>query len=55
MANDTRSIVEGYFTAWTTQRTADAYALLAPDLAFSGPGAKYADAARDFFNRHPGL
>ena len=41
----TRDIVEGYFTAWTTQRTADAYALLAPDLEFSGPGASYRTAA----------
>ena len=41
----TREIVEGYFTAWTTKRAADAYALLAPDLEFSGPGATYKSAA----------
>jgi len=41
----TREIVEGYFNAWTTKRPADAYALLAPDLEFSGPGASYKTAA----------
>ncbi|HWU86020.1 MAG TPA: nuclear transport factor 2 family protein [Kofleriaceae bacterium] len=41
----TREIVQGYFAAWTTKRTADAYALLAPDLEFSGPGATYTSAA----------
>src|SRR4051812_18859774 len=46
-----REIVLGYFTAWTTKRTADAYALLAPDLEFSGPGATYKTAG-DF---KPGL
>jgi hypothetical protein len=47
----TREIVLAYFEGWTQKRTADAYALLAPDLAFSGPGATYATAA-DF---KPGL
>jgi len=47
----TREIVMGYFTGWTTGRAADAYALLAPDLEFSGPGASYQSAA-DF---KPGL
>jgi hypothetical protein len=47
----TREIVEGYFHAWTQKRPADAYALLAPDLEFSGPGATYTSAA-DF---KPGL
>ena len=41
----TRDIVLGYFHAWTTKRTADAYALLAADLEFSGPGATYKTAA----------
>ena len=41
----TKEIVEGYFHAWTAKRAADAYALLAPDLEFSGPGASYRSAA----------
>jgi ketosteroid isomerase-like protein len=41
---ETRRIVEGYFAAWTSKRTADAYALLAPDLEFSGPSASYKSA-----------
>ena len=40
-----REIVLGYFNAWTSKRAGDAYALLAPDLAFSGPGATYKSAA----------
>jgi len=38
--DETRKVVEGYFSAWTTNRTGDAYALLAPDLEFSGPNAR---------------
>ena len=41
----TRRVVEGYFAAWTTHRTADAYALLAEDLHFIGPTASYESAA----------
>jgi hypothetical protein len=41
----TRQVVEGYFSAWTTQRTQDAYALLADDLEFAGPSASYHTAA----------
>jgi hypothetical protein len=41
----TREIVMAYYTGWTTKRTADAYAMLAPDLEFSGPGATYRSAA----------
>ncbi|HUJ59944.1 MAG TPA: nuclear transport factor 2 family protein [Kofleriaceae bacterium] len=40
-----RDLVLGYFTAWTTKRSADAFALLAPDLEFSGPGATYKTSA----------
>ena len=32
MQSETRKIVEGYFTAWTTKRPGEAYALLAEDL-----------------------
>jgi hypothetical protein len=42
---DTRKVVESYFTAWTTRRTAEAYALLAEDLHFAGPTASYESAA----------
>lgn len=41
----TREIVEAYFRAWTTKRPDDAFALLAPDLEFSGPGASYLTGA----------
>jgi hypothetical protein len=34
--DETRKVMEGYFGAWTTNRTGDAYALLTPDLEFSG-------------------
>jgi hypothetical protein len=43
--DETRRIVEGYFAAWTTKKTAEAYVLLAPDLEFSGPNARYTSAA----------
>jgi hypothetical protein len=42
--DETRRVVEGYFAAWTTNRVADAYALLAEDLEFSGPTASYRTA-----------
>src|SRR5262249_43561689 len=41
----TRDVVMGYFNAWTTKRTDDAYALLADDLHFAGPSAEYKTAA----------
>ncbi len=40
----TRAVVMRYFEAWTSQRTDDALACLAPDLAFSGPSASYRSA-----------
>src|SRR5438874_12665567 len=42
---DTRSVVQGYFDAWTSKRTGDAFALLADDLEFTGPSAHYKSAA----------
>jgi hypothetical protein len=42
--DETRRVVEAYFTAWTTKRTDEAYALLAPDLHFAGPSAEYKTA-----------
>jgi ketosteroid isomerase-like protein len=46
MANqdETRRAVEGYFQAWTAKKTDEAYALLAPNLEFAGPNARYASA-----------
>jgi ketosteroid isomerase-like protein len=44
-ADETRRVVEGYFRAWTSKRTDEAYALLADDLEFRGPTASYASAA----------
>jgi hypothetical protein len=38
-ADETRTVVEGYFKAWTTRKTDEAYALLAPNLHFAGPNA----------------
>jgi hypothetical protein len=43
-AEETRRIVLAYFTAWTTKMTDDAFALLDPNLSFSGPSAQYATA-----------
>ena len=43
--DETRRVVESYFNAWTQHRTDEAYALLADDLEFSGPGAHYHSAA----------
>jgi|SRR5579859_2348300 len=42
--DQTRTTVERYFVAWTTKDVAQAYALLADDLRFSGPTASYATA-----------
>jgi ketosteroid isomerase-like protein len=44
-ADETRRVVEGYFAAWTRGDVAGAYALLADDLTFVGPTAKYDSAA----------
>lgn len=46
--DDTRSVVERYFRAWTTNDVPAAYALLADELEFVGPTASYrsADAFR---------
>jgi hypothetical protein len=41
---DTRTVVEAYFKAWTSRRTEEAYALLAPNLHFGGPNAVYETA-----------
>jgi ketosteroid isomerase-like protein len=41
---ETRRAVLGYFEAWTSRDTDRAYALLAPDLEFVGPTARYASA-----------
>jgi limonene-1,2-epoxide hydrolase len=42
--DETRRIVESYFAAWTTKDVHAARALLAADLAFSGPTASYRSA-----------
>jgi hypothetical protein len=41
----TRKTVEAYFNAWTSKRTAEAYALLADHLEFNGPNARFQSAA----------
>ena len=43
-STETRDVVLAYFTAWTTHNTDAAFALLAPDLEFSGPGATFKSA-----------
>jgi len=43
-SEETRRVVEGYFAAWTANNVDAAYALLADDLAFSGPTASYPSA-----------
>jgi hypothetical protein len=43
--SDTKQVVEAYFSAWTSKRTDDAFALLAPGLKFIGPTASYDSAA----------
>ena len=42
--DETRRTVEAYFAAWTTNRVAEAHALLADNLAFKGPTASYESA-----------
>src|SRR5262252_5069102 len=42
---ETRRVVESYFSAWTGKNVAGAHALLADDLVFSGPTASYRSAA----------
>lgn len=42
--DETRGVVEKYFAAWTANKADEAYALLADDLAFSGPTASYRSA-----------
>jgi ketosteroid isomerase-like protein len=51
METDPRQVVQRYFNAWTSKNVEEAYALLAPDLAFVGPTASY-DSAEGF---RPGL
>jgi hypothetical protein len=41
---DTRTVVEEYFTAWTSKDPDRAYACLAWNLEFVGPSARYASA-----------
>jgi hypothetical protein len=43
-SHETRSVVEGYFAAWTTNKLPAARALLADDLEFVGPTASYGSA-----------
>ena len=47
----TRRVVKDYFDAWTANRVHDARALLADDLEFAGPSARY-KSAEEFW---PGL
>jgi hypothetical protein len=42
--DETRAAVEGYFSAWTANQVAEAYAWLAADLEFIGPTARYESA-----------
>lgn len=42
---ETRRVVEAFFDAWISKRTDDAYALLADDLHFTGPGVEYRSRA----------
>jgi len=42
--DETRRVVQSYFTAWTTKDVRAAHALLAADLQFSGPSASYRSA-----------
>jgi hypothetical protein len=42
--SQTRKTVEAYFNAWTSKRVAEAYALLADDLEFNGPNARFHSA-----------
>jgi SnoaL-like protein len=45
--DETRTAVQGYFSAWTTNQPDKAFAFLAEDLRFSGPNASY-DSAEAF-------
>jgi ketosteroid isomerase-like protein len=40
----TREVVEAYFNAWTTNDVPKAYSLLAANLHFAGPNARYSSA-----------
>jgi hypothetical protein len=42
--DETRRVVEAYFSAWTSKRTNDAFQLLAKNLEFAGPNASYSSA-----------
>src|SRR5258708_5228435 len=42
--DETRRVVEAYFTAWTSNNVDAACACLAPNLEFVGPSARYASA-----------
>jgi hypothetical protein len=42
---ETRKTVLAYFEAWTSRRTDDAFAQLAPDLEFVGPTSSFKSAA----------
>jgi hypothetical protein len=44
MEDETRKVVEGYFTAWTANKPREAFALLADDLQFAGPTNSYSSA-----------
>jgi SnoaL-like domain len=44
MQDETRRVVEGYFTAWTANKLDEACAYLAADLKISGPTASYQSA-----------
>jgi hypothetical protein len=41
---ETRKVVEGFFAAWTTRNEREARALMADDLAYSGPLNTYQTA-----------
>jgi hypothetical protein len=40
----TRKVIRAYFDAWTHQRVDEAFALLAADLHFNGPGGSFNSA-----------
>jgi hypothetical protein len=42
--DETRRVVDTYFSAWTNNRVDEAYGTLAPELEFSGPTASYKSA-----------
>jgi ketosteroid isomerase-like protein len=45
LEEQTKKTVQAYFSAWTTRDVETAYALLAPNLSFVGPSARYETAA----------